>query len=99
MCIACSPFCGHCRPPTKKAVDCPECETLNVFDIKIQEVPIKRYCRECGSDLTEPATPQIVRCRNTGLLCANPCGYHLREPNGRDCRSNTPPPTACKAVA
>ncbi len=101
MCIACSPICGHCRPPTKKAVTCPECGTLSVFDIVVSADPPRRHCPKCGLDVTEFATPPIVFCKASGLMCANPCQRHTKAPEDgqlRVCHSNTPPPVPC-AVA
>ncbi|MGV8084262.1 MAG: hypothetical protein AB2L09_11610 [Coriobacteriia bacterium] len=100
MCIGCNPICGHCRPPTMKAVICPECGTNNLFDIVIQYPRIERHCSKCGADLTKLATPKVVRCKNTGLLCANPCYYHTMPPEScvHICRSHTPPPERPKVA-
>lgn len=102
MCIACSPICGHCRPPRKRAVFCPDCGHYNLYDIEIQYPPIKRQCSACGLDVTSLATPKVVHCKNTGWLCANPCHYHIVNPEDRAprvCRSNTPPPVRLKTSA
>lgn len=96
MCIACNPFCGHCRPPKKRAVVCPQCGFDNRFDIVIQSPPVERSCASCSFNLTDLATPSVAYCLNTERLCANPCHYHTIEPNPnikRVCFQNTPPPT------
>lgn len=95
MCISCSPICGHCRPPRKRAVFCPECGEYNLFDIVVAKPPVVRTCKACGADLTELATPKTVFCRNMRQPCANPCGYSKIEPDPkikRVCWNNTPPP-------
>ncbi len=95
MCWSCNPLCGGCRPPRKKAVQCPECGTYNVFDIEIQQPPVQRLCKKCGVDLTEAATPKVVQCKRSGLLCANPCRQHTKTSQDGgliECQNNTPPP-------
>ena len=95
MCVACNPFCGHCRPPRKRAVACPKCDTDNRFDIVVQYPPLARYCKTCGLDVTALATPPVVYCKNTKRQCANPCHYHTIDPDPRVkrvCWLNTPPP-------
>ena len=31
MCVACNPFCGHCRTPLYKGVDCSDCGESSVL--------------------------------------------------------------------
>lgn len=95
MCWSCSPLCGSCRPPRRKAAQCPECGAYNVFDIEVREPRIERRCSKCNADLTDLATPKVVRCKRTGRLCANPCRQHVKPPadgNLVDCRYTTSPP-------
>jgi hypothetical protein len=95
MCIVCNPFCGHCRPPRKRAVICPACGADNRFDIVISDPPAERFCRACDEDLSDLATPAVVYCQNTLRFCANPCHWHTVKNNPavkRICRQNTPPP-------
>ncbi|MDR0513548.1 MAG: hypothetical protein LBG81_00090 [Coriobacteriaceae bacterium] len=95
MCITCNPICGHCRPPRKRAVFCPDCDAYNIFDIVVASPPVKRSCSRCGRDITQLSIPKTVYCQNTGQLCANPCHYHTIMPDPRVvriCRTNTPPP-------
>jgi hypothetical protein len=95
MCIVCNPFCGHCRPPRKRAVICPECGHDNRYDIEVCYPPVQRTCQRCALDLTALATPPVVYCQNTKRECANPCHWHTVDYNPatkRICRQNTPPP-------
>lgn len=102
MCWVCNPVCGGCQPPRKKTVFCPQCGALSLFDITIQAPPIPRRCASCGLDVTGLATPETVHCINSGLLCANPCGYHLKAPisgTPTACAHNTPPPVSGETSA
>ena len=95
MCISCNPMCGHCHPPKLRAVFCPDCGEYNLFKIIVCDPPLERLCKKCGRDLTQLATPKTVRCKSTGMLCANPCHRSAVEPNGKArhiCRENSPPP-------
>jgi hypothetical protein len=97
MCIVCNPFCGHCRPPRKRAVKCPACGFDNRFDIVITYPTIQRACSACGEDVTALSLPTSVICKNTGWECANPCHWHTIDYNPatkRICRQNTPLPAA-----
>jgi hypothetical protein len=100
MCIVCNPFCGHCRPPRKRAVTCPDCGADNRYDIVISDPPTRYFCSGCGADLTLQATPAVVYCLNTNRECANPCHWHTVPHNPavkRTCRQNTPPPLRAAA--
>lgn len=99
MCMVCNALCGGCQPPRKKAVLCPECGTLSIFNIEITLPPVPRTCTKCGLDVTDLATPQTVHCLNSGLPCANPCGYHRKAPENGElvrCSRTTPPPVPCE---
>jgi len=95
MCVACNPFCGHCRPPKKRVATCAQCGTVNRCDIFIQYPPVTRNCETCGADITAEATPPTKYCKNTKRLCANPCHYNTIDPDPRVkriCWYNSPPP-------
>lgn len=93
MCWTCNALCGGCRPPRKKAVKCPECNTFNIYDI--EKVMDFKVCKKCGKDLTKEAVPVQLLCKYCGEICYNPCRKAKTDPPGGlhdDClvRAKTP---------
>jgi hypothetical protein len=87
MCWSCNPYCGNCKPPKEKPRLCVKCHAAN-FDTSLTK------CRKCGADLPARVPPPIVKCKYSGMICANPCGKHKKAPlDGRilPCKLNTPP--------
>lgn len=90
-CWSCNPFCGRCKPPRARPVQCPDCQTYNSPDFNQSN-----QCRKCGAELpVQAAVSRVVLCFYSGLLCANPCQKHTfvgKDGVVRPCRMNTPPP-------
>ncbi len=73
MCWVCNPYCGACKPPKEKPVECPGCEHYNIVD-RIKD----NKCGKCGAELPERKKPVPEQCLFTGLVCARPCGKAKR---------------------
>ena len=75
MCWGCNPLCGGCKPPSKRAAECPECGWMNILTLQAKGEPKPVGCEKCGYDLTERSVPTARKCaRFGGVVCANPCG-------------------------
>lgn len=93
MCTICNPFCGACRPPTKKFVTCPACgktlffEKADFFDSETHR------CTDCGTDLRLQSMVDPVFCNVAEDFCAWPCGVAHRSDNAPDrkCELRTAP--------
>ncbi len=70
----CNPFCGRCRPATKKMCACPDCGKTVCFDRAqiVSEVVLR--CPECGVDMTAAVVDEPRTCNYSGLMCDFPCG-------------------------
>ncbi len=84
MCTICNPFCGACRPPTRKFVTCPACgktlffEKADFFDSKTHR------CRIAGPicSFNRWLIPCSAAWQKTS--CAWPCGVAHRSDNAPD---------------
>lgn len=89
----CNPFCGRCKPATKKLLNCPSCGGSASFDREDIIAGTSLSCPHCGLNPTELARPIPVFCNHSGLVCAYPCGKSLgKKPGGGylACSKNVP---------
>lgn len=88
MCWVCNPYCGACKPPKEKPIQCPECKFYN-----FPESVVDNRCIKCGAELPEREKIIPVECLYSGLVCARPCGKAKAKPKDdvvRPCGMHTP---------
>jgi hypothetical protein len=93
MCWSCNPYCGGCKPPKQKPIECPACGTYNNAKLSV--------CKKCGAQLPPPPKRPIVMCLYIGELCANPCDRHKKPSQDgtlKTCRWHTPVKSADEAT-
>ena len=92
MCLTCNEYCGRCHPPRKRRpIECPHCGARNTFD---DGDVFREVCTFCGGTLPKLRTTQTLRCRYSGLICAEPCGRSREAPPGgvkQPCDRRVPP--------
>lgn len=87
-CGMCNPFCGKCKPPMERGLQCPQCGRY-YFPEFLQEM----ICKRCGAVLPERGERQPAFCNYSGMMCAKPCARHKvisRDGIYRPCAYNTP---------
>lgn len=92
MCWACNPYCGRCRPPKRRSVECPNCGELLTFDKQQSLDGDVHVCYACDADVTALAHVQPLFCKKDGNWCAYPCGSHDTASDEADfaCKHRTP---------
>lgn len=86
MCWSCNPYCGGCKPPKEKPIQCPACGHYNFPELK--------GCKKCGTALPPPKERPTVMCLYIEKWCANPCNKHKKPSQDgitKTCKWHTPP--------
>ena len=91
-CWICNPMCGKCQPAPLKSTNCPDCNTLNVFERPAILAGDPLTCKKCGRDLGPEVRPKPVHCNYSSWVCAYPCGNSQNpKKNTQKCERNTRP--------
>lgn len=87
-CGICNPFCGKCKPPMERGLQCPNCGRFY-----FPEFSPDLICKRCGTELPGRPERKPAFCHYSGLVCAKPCVRHkIKDKDGvyRPCVYNTP---------
>lgn len=83
----CNPYCGKCKPPKQRPMECPICGKLNNIELDL--------CKKCGAPVPKIDYSTGI-CSYTGLKCVKPCGRYAIVPKEglALCKFNIPPEEA-----